>query len=171
MEKKEFPVYALEVGKDGLKIREVTPDPAAAAAPAATNVRATGDSNGIILNGDDGSSFVLTNTRVEVRRMTMERFANLATRFVDRPVVDFTGLKGLYDLTMEIAPEDYSAMMVRAAVSQGIRLPPQALQAMNLGSANPLKAGVEKAGLRLDARNAALDFLVVDSISKAPTEN
>jgi len=171
MEKKEFPVYALEVGKDGLKIREVTPDPAAAAAPAATNVRATGDSNGIILNGDDGSSFVLTNTRVEVRRMTMERFANLATRFVDRPVVDFTGLKGLYDLTMEIAPEDYSAMMVRAAVSQGIRLPPQALQAMNLGSANPLKAGVEKAGLRLDARNAPLDFLVVDSISKAPTEN
>jgi hypothetical protein len=48
-------------------------------------------------------------------------------------VVDFTGLTGPYDLTMEIAPEDYTAMMVRAAVSQGMRLPPQALQAMNLG--------------------------------------
>lgn len=171
MEKKEFPVYALEVGKDGLKIKETTLDPSAAAVPAATNVQATGDSNGITLNGDDGSSFILTNTHVEVRRMTMERFANLATRFMDRPIVDFTGLKGLYDLTLEIAPEDYTAMMVRAAVSQGIRLPPQALQAMNSGSANPLKAGMEKVGFRLDARNAPLDFLVVDSISKAPTEN
>ena len=103
--------------------------------------------------------------------MTMERFAGLATRFLDRPVVDFTGLTGRYDLTIDIAPEDYTAMMVRAAVSQGIRLPPQALQAMNLGSLNPLKAGMERAGFRLEAQNAPLDLLVVESIAKAPSEN
>ena len=42
---------------------------------------------------------------------------------------------------------------------------------MNLGSVNPLKAAMEKAGFRLDARSAPLDFLVVESISKSPTEN
>jgi len=170
LEKKEFPVYALEVGKDGLKIKEAAPDPTAAG-PVASNVQGTGGNNVVTLNGDDGSSFTLANNRVEVRRMTMERFANLVTRFLDRPVVDFTGLKGAYDLTLDIAPEDHAAMMVRAAVSQGVQLPPQALQAMNLGSLNPLKPGMEKAGFRLDARNALIDFLVVDSIAKAPTEN
>jgi len=169
LEKKDVPVYALEVGKDGLKIKEVPLD-AAAAAPA-TNVQGTGGSNGVLLDGGDGSSFSLVPNRVEVHRMTMERFAGLATRFLDRPLVDFSGLPGRYDLTLEIPPEDYTAMLVRAAVSQGIQLPPQALQAMNLGSINPLKAAMEKAGFRLDARNAPLDFLVIDSIAKAPTEN
>ena len=171
LEKKEFPVYALEVGQDGLKIKEAALDAAAASAPAATNVQATGANNGVSLDGGDGSSFTLANNRVEVRRMTMERFAGLATRFLDRPVVDFTGLSGRYDLTLEIPPEDYTAMMVRAAVSQGIQLPPQALQILNISSVNPLKSPMEKAGFRLDARNAPLDFLVIDSISKTPTEN
>lgn len=170
LEKKDSSVYALEVGKEGLKIKEVPVD-AAAPTPAATNVQGVGGNNGVSLDGGDGSSFTLANNRVEVRRMTMERFAGLATRFLDRPVVDFTGLTGRYDLTLDLAPEDYTAMLVRAAVSQGIRLPPQALQAINLGSLNPLKAGMEKVGFRLDARNAPLDFLVVDSISKTPTEN
>ena len=169
LEKKDVPVYALEVGKDGLKIKEVPLD-AAAAAPA-TNVQGTGGSNGVLLDGGDGSSFSLVPNRVEVHRMTMERFAGLATRFLDRPLVDFSGLPGRYDLTLEIPPEDYTAMLVRAAVSQGIQLPPQALQAMNLGSVNPLKAAMEKAGFRLDARNAPLDLLVIDSIAKTPTDN
>jgi uncharacterized protein (TIGR03435 family) len=171
LEKRDAPVYALEVGKDGLKVKEAPLDPAMATAPAATNVQGVGGNNVVSLDGGDGSSFTLTNNRVEVRRMTMERFAGLATRFLDRPLVDFTGLSGRYDLTLDVAPEDYTAMLVRAAVSQGVRLPPQALQAMNLGSLNPLKAGMETAGFRLDARNAPLDFLVVDSISKTPTDN
>jgi uncharacterized protein (TIGR03435 family) len=171
LEKKDFPVYALEVGKDGLKVKEASLDPAAAAAPTATNVQASGGNNGVVLDGGDGSSFVLANNRVEVRKMTMERFAALATRFLDRPLVDFTGLTGRYDLTLDLPPEDYTAMLVRAAVSQGMQLPPQALQAMSLGSINPLKAPIEKAGFRLEARNAPLDYLVIDSISKTPTEN
>ena len=171
LEKKDSPVYALEVGKDGLKIKEVPLDAATAAAPAATNVQASGSNNGVTLDGGDGSTFVLANNRVEVRRMTMDGFAGLATRFLDRPLVDFTGLTGRYDLTLELPPEDYTAMMVRAAVSQGIQLPPQALQVLNIGSVNPLKTSMEKAGFRLETRNALLDYLVIDSISKTPTEN
>lgn len=171
LEKKEFPVYALEVAKDGLKIKEAAVDPGAPAAAAVTNVQGSGANNGVTLDGGDGSTFTLANNRVEVRKMTMEGFAGLATRFLDRPLVDFTGLKGRYDLTIELPPEDYTAMMVRAAVSQGIQLPPQALQAMNLGSLNPLKASMERAGFRLETRNAPLDYLVIDSIAKTPTEN
>ena len=171
LEKKDFPVYALEVGKDGLKIKEVPLDSAAVAASPVTNVEASGSGNGVALDGGDGSSFVLANNRVDVRRMTMERFAGLATRFLDRPLVDFTGLTGRYDLTLELTPEDYTAMMIRAAVGAGVQLPPQALQLLNAGSGNPMKAGMEKVGFRLDSRTAPLDFLVVDSMSKTPTDN
>src|SRR5262245_7074489 len=65
LDKKEFPVYALEIGKDGLKIKEAALDPAAAAAPGATNVQASGANNGVVLDGGDGSSFTLANNRVE----------------------------------------------------------------------------------------------------------
>ena len=171
LDKKEFPVYALEIGKDGLKIKESALDPAAAAAPGATNVQASGANNGVVLDGGDGSSFTLANNRVEVRRMTMERFGGLVTRFLDRPLVDFTGLTGRYDLTLDLPPEDYTAMMIRAAVSQGIQLPPQALQLLNGSSINPLKASMEKIGFKLETRNAPLDYLVIESIAKTPTEN
>ena len=171
LEKKDFPVYALAVAPGGLKIKELPVDPAAPVAAAVTNVQASGSGNGVSLDGGDGSTFLMVNNRVEARRMTMNGFAGLITRFLDRPVVDFTGLTGRYDLTLELSPEDYTAMMMRAAIGAGVQLPPQAYQLLNASSGNPLKAGMEKAGFRLDARTAPLDFLVIDSMSKTPTEN
>jgi uncharacterized protein (TIGR03435 family) len=171
LEKRDVPVYALEVGKGGLTIKEVPLDSALAGASPVTNVEASGSGNGVSLDGGDGSTFRLANNRIEARRMTMSGFAGLITRFLDRPVVDFTGLAGRYELTLDLSPEDYTAMMIRAAIGAGVQLPPQALQALNAGSGNPLKASMEKIGFRLDTRNAPLDFLVIDSMSKTPTDN
>ena len=132
---------------------------------------AKGDGGGISLDLGGGSSFRLVNNRVEIRKMEMAALAELVTRFVDRPVIDATGLTGRYDMTLPVAPEDYNAMMMRAAIGSGVQLPPQALQALNAASGNPLKAPMERLGLTFDARTAPLDFLVIDSMSKTPTAN
>jgi hypothetical protein len=73
-----------------------------------------------------GASFVLGNNKLEARKLTMAQFADLLTRFYDRPIIDATGLKGRYDVTLDVAPEDYMGMMIRSAVGAGIPLPPQA---------------------------------------------
>ena len=48
--------------------------------------------------------------------------------FVDRPVIDMTGVSGSYDLTLDLSAEDYTATLVRSAINQGVVLPPQALR-------------------------------------------
>ena len=172
VEKKEFPVYALAVAKGGLKIQELPPDPAAEAAiRPVTDVQASGSGGGIALDFGGGSSFVLGNNRIEIRKMRMSDVANMVTRFVDKPVIDFTQTTGRYDMTIELTPEDYTAMMLRAAIGAGVQLPPQAFQALNAASGNPLKAPLEKIGLTFDTRSEPLDFVVVESILKNPTAN
>jgi len=170
-ESKEFPVYALTVAKGGLKIKEVPASPDPAVRPPGVNVAATGTGAGVAVDMGGGSSFALGNNKLEARKMTMTALADVLTRFVDRPVVDMTTLKGVYDLTLELSPEDYTATLVRTAVNQGVVLPPQALRVLETASANPFAAPLQQAGLTLDSRKAPLDVIVVDAALKTPTEN
>jgi uncharacterized protein (TIGR03435 family) len=115
--------------------------------------------------------FSLGANGFEVKNLTMEMAADMLTRFLDRPVVDMTKLKGTYDFTLDLTPEDRMVMMVRSAVAAGIVLPPQALALLDTGSNASLTDALRKVGLTLDARRAPLDVLVIDEIRKTPTEN
>jgi len=101
----------------------------------------------------------------------MVAFADTLARFVDRPVVDFTDLKGTYDFTVSFTPEDFRAMMIRAAINAGVTLPPEALRLLEGVSDEGLFAAVQTLGLKLESRKAPLEVLVIDSIRKTPTEN
>jgi hypothetical protein len=93
------------------------------------------------------------------------------TRFVDRPVLDQTGLTGEYDVVLNIAPEDYMPLMVRSGVNAGVALPPQALRLLDGANTDPLSGPLRDVGLTLESRKAPLEVVVVDAISKTPTEN
>ena len=73
-----------------------------------------------------------------------------------RPVVDFTGLAGTFDLTLDWKPED---------IPDGSPAPD------NHSDASIIAAIEEQLGLRLEPRKVSLDVLVVDRASKTPTEN
>jgi uncharacterized protein (TIGR03435 family) len=59
---------------------------------------------------------------------------------------------------------------MRAAVNAGIVLPAQAMSILDAGG-NPLVGAVEQLGLRLDARKAPLDAVIVDDVRRTPIEN
>jgi uncharacterized protein (TIGR03435 family) len=101
----------------------------------------------------------------------MESFSDTLGRFVDRPVVNQTELKGSYDFTLEFAPEDFRAMHIRSAVNAGVVLPPEALRALEYGSSDSLFAAVQTVGLKLERKKAPLDVLVIDKIERSPTAN
>jgi uncharacterized protein (TIGR03435 family) len=86
-EKKEFPVYALEPGKDGPKLTKSSAGP---------NDREYSLANP---GPHGGGTLTFVNT-------TMADFPNSLMMFVkDRQVVDQTGLTGRYDFTLTFAPD------------------------------------------------------------------
>jgi len=172
-DKKDFPVYVLEVAKGGLKMQESAPDPdlEKADAKAPVNVTGSGGSQGIAVNYGRGTSYTFANNRFEAKRFTMELFSANLERFVDRPIVDMTNLKGTYDIVLDVTQEDYRAMLIRAGVNAGVSLPPEALRLLDSASVASLLDAIQKLGLKLDARKAPLDLLVIDDAQKTPTEN
>jgi uncharacterized protein (TIGR03435 family) len=167
-ESRESPVYSLAVGRDGTKLAAV-PDDTPKDAP--FTVTSSGGPEGVSADLGHGASFTLTNTRFEFKKVTMQTLVDTLGRFMDRPVVDHTKLDGRYDLAFSIAPEDYMPLVIRSAVNAGIQLPSQALQLLDSPSKGSLEAGLRSLGLSLEARRAPLDYVVVDSIERTPTEN
>ena len=169
-ESKEFPVYALVLGKSALQLKESPPDNVDADA-GQVNVAAGGSRNGVSVNLGNGSSFGFSNNQLEARKLTMLSFADTLSRFMDRPVVDMTGLTGNYDFTLKLTEEDYQAMLIRSAVAAGVNLPPQALRVLDNASDESLFSAIESQGLKLERRKEPLPVLVVDHSEKVPTSN
>ncbi len=172
-EKKEFPVYALGVARGGAKLQPSAagPEPVTAEKQPEVNVAAGGSSAGVGADLGGGSSFMFGNNKLEVKKLTMTDFAEVLTRFVDRAVINETGLTGKYDATLELAPEDYMPVLIRSAVNAGVVLPPQALRMLDGANADPFSNPLRTVGLTLESRKAPLDVIVVDAIAKTPTEN
>jgi len=135
------------------------------------NVTGAGGSQGVAINYGRGTSYTFSNNRFEAKRFTMELFAGNLERFVDRPIVDMTDLKGTYDIVLDVTQEDYRTMLIRAGINAGVTLPPEALRLLDGASVASLLDAIQKLGLRLDARKAPLDLLVIDDARKTPTEN
>jgi uncharacterized protein (TIGR03435 family) len=94
---------------------------------------------------------------------------------LDRPLIDMTGLTGKYDITLDFAP-DPSIMQAKMAAA-GVGPPPGpppgqdgAAQDTN-PAASIFSALPDQLGLRLEARKAPIELLVIDSALKTPTEN
>jgi uncharacterized protein (TIGR03435 family) len=170
-ETKDLPVYALGVGKEGLKIQPSDPTGTIADSNGAVNVAAGGNGTGVAINFGGGAYFNLGPNGFEAKRLPFGTFADMLTRFMDRPVVDMTNLKGAYDMTLDLAPEDRTAMLIRSAVNAGVVLPPQALGLLDTASNASLSDAMKKLGLTLEAKRAPMEILVIDQLQKTPTEN
>jgi uncharacterized protein (TIGR03435 family) len=122
--------------------------------------------------GPDGSM------RMEASNMTMVALADALTRFVDRPVIDMTELKGGYQVTLDLAMAD----MIKAARAAGFAggaqggvpggaAPASPADAASDPSSNTIFAAVQQLGLKLEPRKTPIEEIVVDHLEKTPTEN
>jgi uncharacterized protein (TIGR03435 family) len=168
-EPREFPVYALTLARNGRTLTPSTLKEVDAAAP--VEVTGSGGNNGVMLDLGGGSYFSLAADAVTARHITMTDFADTMTRFVDRTVIDATGVTGRYDISVKLTREEYDATLLRSAVNAGIRLPPQVLRALDSAPANPVGPALEAAGLAFDSRRAPLDVIVVESVLREPLAN
>lgn len=191
-ETKDHSVYALVVGKGGLKLKESDPDPVAPETPAepkkgetvigqgANQVRISGNmgsGKGVVVNGGPQGqmrmSMVDGKMHMEAAKMSMAGLAEIVSRFVDRPVVDMTELKGRYKLALDLSMDDLKAIAraagMGAAMGAGDGKGPA--DAASDPSGSSIFTSLQQMGLKLDARKAPVAAIVVDHLEKTPTEN
>jgi uncharacterized protein (TIGR03435 family) len=167
-EQRDFDVYALEQSKNGPSL---VPLPDDTPANATFTAGSSSDGNAIAADLGNGASLSFANSKFEARRVTMTALGDTLGRFLDRPIVDRTGLTGRYDVIFEVAADDYYPMLVRSGVNAGIPMPPQAMQLLERPSTGSVPDALRRMGLSLESRRTPLEVLVVDHIERAPTMN
>jgi uncharacterized protein (TIGR03435 family) len=88
----------------------------------------------------------------------------LMSRFTARPVVDMTGIEGLYDFKLLFAPE-INGNLITGGV-QG-----REGEATSVEPVPSVFDAVKQYGLRLEARKSPAEMLTVTHLEKTPTEN
>jgi len=171
-ESKGFPAYSLEVARSGLKLQEVSSDSNATSTPAAMPVVAvTGSADGTNYNFGNGSTLTFSQSGVVAKRITMGMLTDTLSWYLDRPVVDRTGLKGNYDMALDVSAEDSRAMSIRAGVVAGIPLPPAVMALLDKPWGDSVTNSLGKAGLTLERRNVPLEVMIIDNVDRKPTDN
>ena len=183
-ETKEQKVYALVVGKGGIKMKETEQPAGAEGGP---NPGVTGSSSVTINQSKSGGAEVSNGAgirqkmipsadgksiRFEITKATMALLAEGLTPLVDRPIVDMTELKGDYDVAFEISREDF----LNAARQAGANVPAAAPNSTSPADAASDPVGsvftaIQSLGLKLEPRKAPMVMIVVDKAEKMPTEN
>ena len=98
----------------------------------------------------------LTPNGVVFRNMTMWRFAAFLTGRLDRPVVDATGLTGVYDFNLQLQ-----------TLRDLTQLDPGAAKPVaNDWSSSSILVDIRKLGLSLEASKAPVDYLRIDHAEK-----
>jgi uncharacterized protein (TIGR03435 family) len=143
-EQKEMQIAELVVAKNGPKLKESEPDPSA---PVPDGLQPPSPRAGPP-PGYHGA------VNLTLPKESMERFAALLSGLYDQPVIDGTGLTGLYDVTLH------------ALVGSNPPSPDAPNAPLPL-----IDAIQEQLGLKLMSKKAAVDVLVVDNMEKTPTEN
>ncbi len=101
---------------------------------------------------------------VDATRMTMSEFAGLLWVNLRRPVIDRTGLAGLYQFKAELEVTPNPIAVARNADAPGNR-------ELDAPTGASTTRALETLGLKLEERRAPIDVLVVDKIERTPTDN
>jgi uncharacterized protein (TIGR03435 family) len=123
-ERKDLPVFGLVTAKTGSKIKELGPNP-----------------------GDN----VLADFRwghLSAKQMPMPQLVGILGDQLNQPVLDLTGIRGVFDLTLDWTPETPQPGALQTKPSL-----PEALQ--------------EQLGLKLEPRKSPIEVMVVDHAERA----
>ena len=109
--------------------------------------------------------------------MDMPTLATQLTQYLDRPVFDKTGLKGNYQVALDLGMEDMMNLMSKngfggASGFQGgsdFGGRPNPFGGDAAGSS--ILISIQQLGLKLDREKASMPMLVIDHLEKTPTEN
>jgi len=84
---------------------------------------------------------------------------------LDKPVVDLTELRDVYEVSLAL-PNDAVKGLMRAAMGLGSLGGPQ-----QPTDADAIAQALQKVGLKLESRKVPVEVIVVDRLERKPTDN
>ena len=172
-EMREMPVYAMTVGKGGLKIQ---PAEAGSCTPLDLDHLPSGPPGAGQPNFCGMAQMRMDHGLMsfDTKGISMEDFAGRLSNQLDRPVIDKTGATGIFNIHLEYAPDRSMGMFAGRGgdAGKGGDAGRGDLPAQPSEPAGPtLFVSLEKqVGLKLSAEKGSMEYLVIDHIEK-PTEN
>jgi uncharacterized protein (TIGR03435 family) len=141
-EKRELPVYAVQLAKTGAKITPSQDDP----------------------KGIPGWGFGRNPAGMVMNfhNSPMSQFTAVLQNSTDRPVVDQTGLTGRYDFTLNFTPDGAMAALLGG--------PPPPTGDNPDAAPDLFAAFQQQLGLKLEPTKALVDVMVIDKVER-PSEN
>ena len=200
-ETRDVPVYELSVGKNGSKLQPAPPDPdhpyvrPASDAPdwgvfsrmSESTMSGNPMSGQMVVTGIRGEVTKMSMTdsgmHLEISRMDLPWLTSWLSQYMDRPVIDKTGLEGEYRVALDASLADMMNFMSKAGFAGGP--PPGAFGRGGLSgdAVNPfagsdgastgstIAVSLKGLGLQLTPAKAPLTVLIIDRLNKTPTEN
>jgi uncharacterized protein (TIGR03435 family) len=212
-ETRESPAYELMVDSGGAKLTpapadkdsETKPDAAPTTTPAvplggfpgvagSMNFRTNG--RGVITGGRNGTTRVSPapggGMRFEMNRMTMPALAEMLGPFVERPVIDGTGLNGEYQIMLDLPFEAMTRVIQSLGGATAFQGGFAGFPGAGFGGFVPAGIGpgpggnsaaapdpstssvfqaVQQLGLRLQSRKAPVETIVIDHLERNPSDN
>lgn len=168
-ESKEHPIYALVAGKNGAKLK-------AAESKGGNTGDADSGPNVIARTGAPlprGAMMMRMSPggmHLQTPSVTLAGLSEALSRFMERPIVDMTGIEGQYDFDLSFMPETMGMARKLAGIAPGAdhsAPPPDA----NIEQAQSLFDAIAAYGLKLEPRKAPVEIVTVDRIEKTPTDN
>jgi uncharacterized protein (TIGR03435 family) len=153
-ETKELPIYALVVAKGGAKLKEVPPPDAQSSAGSPPRLIPPGAAPAQLPPGGFGMDIDNGSAALRARAVPISNFVSMLSQSLDRPLVDQTGLKGTYDITLKCTADDG----------------PSGGQRPETEGTSIFTALQEQLGLRLESTKGPVDTIVIDHIEE-PSEN
>lgn len=138
-------MYALVPAKGGPKLKRSE----APGTPPPTGQRAIFSAPAVV--GANGGGLRLCCGRAQLVGISMSGLAGLLSSQADRPVQDYTGIQGLFDVSLEWTPDDAR---------------PQPDGVPSVTGPSIYSAIQEQLGLRLEPRTAPSDYLVIERAAK-----
>jgi uncharacterized protein (TIGR03435 family) len=168
-EKKEVPGYELVAAKGGVKMKEAQPpkdNPEDSKAPARDGpLQRDKEGFPILPHGEETMAIMGGKARWVSPQCTIDQIANMMVNQLNAPIADATGLTGKYDVNMFWEAGGFSNGILRAAPAGADPV------AAELDGPTIFTALQDQLGLKLQPKKASIEALVVDHLSKVPTEN
>jgi uncharacterized protein (TIGR03435 family) len=193
---REQAIYGLVVAKGGLKLKSAASGagvPAAdpSAAPGAIELFAGVQTRTTEIPNADGAGYtaMMSNPRMGTVRETdgpnrvqrweapsiaLDGLADLLDRMMPSPseVIDMTGLKGRYQLVLEVSLNDLAGLRpAMTSASDDPTARESALMDMEVVVLKSFNDGLRKLGLQLERRKEPVETIVVDHVEKTPAGN
>ncbi|MGA3240279.1 MAG: TIGR03435 family protein [Bryobacteraceae bacterium] len=128
-ETRMIPGYALVVAKNGFKLKKTA---------------------------DEGhADFSSNRGKLTAHQISMELLARNLSGNLSSPVVDMTGIKGVYDLTLEWTPDEVQSPVKAGGEATEPAVGPSIFTALQ-----------EQLGLKLEIQKTPIEMLVIDRIEK-----